>query len=63
MRYKLNVYTKSEVKRELPTLEEIKSIVGDVPRSIDSNGNIEIDKDLTNKEKQDIINLINSKGF
>ena len=54
-----NIYTKLWKKKETPTNEDIEAIVGKVPITIDSLGNITIDKPkaLSIKEKQDIEKL------
>ena len=63
MKYIINVNTKQAIKKRFPTSKEIEDIVGKVPNSIDSLGNIEIDKDLTDIEKKAILDLLISLGW
>ena len=52
MKTTFNVRTKTWEKFKLPSIEDVIAIVGkDVLIGIDSEGNIEIDKDLTPQER------------
>lgn len=57
MKTEYNIYSKQWKKSRRVTIDEIAAIVGEVPMRIDSDGNIEIEKELDINEKRAIESL------